>query len=330
MHAVRFHAHGEPDVLQYDTVPCPGPGAGEVLARIEAIGMNFADTVRRRGGNYPVPSPLPFTLGGEAVGEIVAVGAGCDSALIGTRSFLFPGVGCYAEYAVVPLDRLYPLPPGLDAAHSIAIFVQGLSAALILKQAARLEAGQSVLVQGAAGGVGVFAVQLAKAWGAGTVIGAASTEAKRALVTALGADFAVDYGRPGWGDEVRAATGGRGVDIVLEMTGGRIAEESLALIAPFGRAIVYGNASEQHWAVDPETLPPRNLSVTGFWFRPYLERRALLLELLGELGALAAASKLRIEIDRILPLSRAAEAHRALETRGTSGKLVLVPDALSV
>lgn len=328
MSAVRFHEHGEPDVLRYERVPCPAPAPGEVLARVEAIGVNFADTVRRRGGNYPVPSPLPYTLGGEAVGEIVAVGEGGDSRLIGTRSFLFPGVGCYAEYAVVPVERLYPLPDGLDAARCIALFVQGLSAALILRQAARLQNGDTILVQGAAGGVGVLAVQLAKAWGAGTVIGAASTEAKRALALALGADLAVDYGKAGWGDEVRAATGGRGVDLVLEMTGGSIAEESMALLAPFGRSVVYGFASEQHWSVDPETMPPRNLTVTGFWFRPYLERRALLLELLEELGTLAAAGKLRIEIDRVLPLSRAAEAHAALETRATSGKVVLVPDAV--
>jgi NADPH2:quinone reductase len=328
MHAVRFHAHGEPEVLQYDSVPRPVAGPGEVLARIEAIGVNFADTVRRRGGHYPVPSPLPFILGGEAVGEIVAVGPGCNPALIGTRSFVFPGVGCYAEYAAVPVERLYPLPQGLDAPHSIGLFVQCLSAAMILRHAARMQPGETVLVQGAAGGVGVFAVQLAKAWGAGMVIGAASTEAKRALAMELGADMAVDYGRPGWGEEVRTATGGRGVDIVLEMTGGRIAEESMALLAPFGRSVVYGSASEQPWSVDPETLPPRNLSVTGFWFRQYLDRREMLLDFLAEFGVLAAAGKLRVQVDRVLPLSRAAEAHHALETRATSGKVVLVPDAL--
>jgi NADPH:quinone reductase len=329
MHAVRFHSQGSPDVLRYETVPRPRPGPGQVLARIEAIGVNFGDTIRRRGAKYPTPVPLPYTLGGEAVGEIVAVGSGVDPSVIGARRFLFPGDGCYADYAVVPSNRLYPLPEGLDAASSIALFVQGLTAAMLLRQAGRLCGGESVLVQGAAGGVGVFAVQLAKAWGAGMVIGAASTEAKRDLVRSLGADLVVDYGQPGWQDEVRAATGGRGVDIVLEMTGGPIAEASVSLLAPFGRCVVYGSASELDWRIDPENLPPRNLTVTGFWFRPYLERRALLLDLLAEFGQLLASNKLAIKVDRVLPLSRAAEAHVALEARTTIGKVVLVPDGIA-
>jgi len=326
MNAVRFHAHGGPEVLRYEEVARPVPGPGEVLARVEVIGINFADVVRRRGGTYPVPSPLPFTLGGEAVGTIVAIGPGGDPALIGTRSFIFPGSGCYADYAVVAEDRIYPLPASLDAQSSVALFVQGLSAALILRDAARLKQGETVLIQGAAGGVGTFAVQLAKLWGAGMVIGAAGSQAKRDAVLQLGSDAVVDYGAVDWVDQVRAMTGGRGVDIVLEMTGGRIARESLSLLAPFGRSVVFGSASEEPWSVDPGELPPRNLSIIGFWLRQYLDDRDLLLGLLDEFAMLIGSGRLQVKIDSNLPLSKAARAHELLERRETSGKLVMTPD----
>jgi NADPH:quinone reductase len=328
MNAVRFHRKGPPDVLQYERVARPEPGAGEVLVQLEAIGINYADVMRRNGDAYPVPTPLPYTLGSEAVGTIIAAGPGAGEAQIGAGVMIFPGIGCYADYAACPLDRIYPMPPGLDAAQCTALFVQGLSAALILRQSARMQPGETVLVQGAAGGVGVFAVQLAKAWGAGMVIAAAGSEPKRQLALELGADAAVDYGRAGWTDEVRELTGGRGVDIVLEMTGGQVAEDSFSLLAPFGRCIVFGSASGQSWTLDTQKLPPRNASVGGFWLRQYLDQRQLLVDMLAEFGALAQAGKLSIQIDRRLPLSRAFEAHALLESRATSGKLVLIPDDL--
>lgn len=325
MKSVRFHVKGDPDVLVYEDVPKPRPAPGQVLLRIEAAGVNFADTVRRSGAPYPQPSPLPFTLGGECVGVVEEVGETSLENLLGQRMFAFPGGGCYSEYAVSPVDRLFPMPAGLDPVQAIALFVQGLSAALILKSAARMQPGETVLVQGAAGGVGLLAVQLAKIYGAARVIGAASSHAKRELAAQHGADITVDYTNDSWAEQVRDATQGQGVDVVLEMTGGSIGRESLKLLAPFGRSIVYGVAGKEPLILDTGDLPPGNHTVAGFFLRPYLGRRELIEGLLQEFGDFVESGKLRIHVGGVFPLQRAHEAHRGLEERRLSGKLVLIP-----
>ncbi len=323
MKSVRFHSQGAPDVLVYEDVPKPQAQAGEVLVHVEVAGVNFADVVRRRGDPYPQPSPLPYSLGGEAIGIVEATGSPADQHWIGKRVFAFPGKGCYSEYVVAPQNLLFPVPEGIDSVQGIALFVQGLSAALILKAAGRLQSGEAVLVQGAAGGVGLLAVQLAKLYGASLVIGAVSTAEKRQLIIDHGANVAVDYTSATWADEVRSATQGRGVDLVLEMTGGEIARTSMKLLAPFGRSIVYGTASQQPLIVNTEDLPGGNYSVGGFYLRPYLFRRELILGLLEELGNYVKSSQLKIHVGGIFALSQAAQAHQLLESRGTSGKIVL-------
>lgn len=325
MKTVRFHELGEPEVLRYEDVTRPEPGPGQALVRVEATGMNFADVVRRRGDPYPLPSPLPFTLGGECVGIVEAVGAGAPATLVGRRMFAFPGGGCYSEYVVAPVERLFAFPDTLEPVAGISLFVQGLTAALILKRAARMARGETVFVQGAAGGVGFLAIQLAKLYGAGKVIGAASTPAKRELVLAHGADLAVDYTGSGWPDEIRDATGGRGVDVVLEMTGGEVGRQSIKLLAPFGRSIVYGVASREALIVNTEEMPPTNISVGGFYFRAYLPERDLIETLLAEFGEFVQRGQLKIHTGGVYPLRDAVQAHRAMESRATSGKLVLVP-----
>ena len=325
MKATRFHRTGEPEVLVCEDVPRPQPGVGEVLVRIEATGVNFADVVRRRGDPYPFPTPLPYTLGGECIGVVEAATDASAQHLVGQRMFAFPGKGCYAEYVAAPVASLFPVPRGLEPVQGIALFVQGLTAALILKAAARLQAGEAVLVQAAAGGVGLLAVQLARIYGAGLVIGAASTVAKRELATQHGADLALDYTQPGWAEPIRAATQGRGVDIVLEMTGGAIARESMKVLAPFGRSVVYGAAGREPLIVNTEELPPHNHSVSGFFLRPYLARRELIESLLREFGDFVADGRLKIHIGGVFALEHAADAHRALDSRSASGKLVLVP-----
>lgn len=325
MKTVRFHRLGAPEVLVYEDVPRPIPQPGFALVRVEATGVNFADVVRRNGDPYPVPSPLPYTLGGECVGVVEAVGAGAAADLVGRRMFAFPGAGCYSEYVVVPLDRLYAFPQGLEPEAGISLFVQGLSAALILRRAARLAPGETVLVQGAAGGVGFLAVQLAKLYGAGMVIGAASSAEKRELVLTHGADLAVDYTQPEWPAQVRAATDGRGVDVVLEMTGGEVARQCMGLLAPFGRSIVYGVASREPLIVNTEEMPPRNISVTGFYLRSFLGERALIESMLADFAGFVQDGRLKIHTGGVFRLKDAAQAHRALEGRATTGKLVLVP-----
>ncbi|AMY71045.1 quinone oxidoreductase family protein [Frigidibacter mobilis] len=328
MKAIRLHGHGGPEVLTYESVPVPQPAAGEVVIRTRATGVNFADTIRRRGGTYAVPTPLPYLLGGEAVGIVEAVGEGADPGLVGRRVLVFPGQGSYAEFVAAPEIRVYPLPDTLPDAEALALFVQGLTAALILKKHVRMDKSDTVLVQAAAGGVGSIAIQLARHYGAAKVIGCASSEEKRALVLSLGADAAVDYSRAGWGEEVRTLTGGKGVDVVMEVTGGEVAATSFALLKTFGRVCAYGLTSEDRWQIDTQNLCPKCAFVSGFWLRQYLDDKPLILAELDELARLVASGALKIQIGGRFRLSDAVSAHQALETRASMGKLILVPDAL--
>lgn len=324
MKAIQIQRYGGPEVLTLVEIAQPVPGPGEVLIRVEAAGVNYADTMRRRD-RYPAPTPLPFVLGIEIAGTIVAHGEGVTQPALGTPVFAAPGSGGYAQFATASASQVIPIPPSLDAAHSTALLIQGLTAALTIKDAARLQNGESVLVQGAAGGVGVFAVQLAKLYGAGTVIGAASTEAKRSKARDLGADVTVDYTQPGWTDAVKAATGGRGADIILDMAGGSISEQSLDALAPFGRMIVYGMASGDPVSLDPTRLLFSNQTITGFGLPDWFARPDLIQERLGEIIGHVLSGRLKLSLDHVLPLAEAAEAHRLLETRQTTGKIVLIP-----
>jgi NADPH2:quinone reductase len=189
--------------------------------------LNFADVMRRRGDDYPDPSPPPFILGAEVAGTIAAVGPGVTALEVGTAVLATPGAGGYAQYICVPAAMVVPVPPGVSAVQAAALVGHGLTAALSLRNAARLAPGESVLVETAAGGVGSFAVQLAKLYGAGKVIAAASTPEKRAIAERLGADASVDYMAPGWAEKVRGLTNGRGVDVVLEMAGGETVGQAL-------------------------------------------------------------------------------------------------------
>ena len=325
MKAVRFHKNGGPEVLVYEDVVDPTPKDGEVLIRIEAVGMNFADVMRRRGDPYPDPSPTPFTLGAEVAGTIAALGDGVTTLEVGTLVVAAPGSGGYAQYICVPAATVIPLPPGMSAVQAAALVGQGLTAALTLRKAARLVEGESVLIEAAAGGVGSFAVQLAKLYGAGKVIAAASTPEKRAIAERLGADASVDYMDPGWAEEVRAQTNGNGVDVVLEMTGGPTVNQALDAMAPFGRMIFIGQSSGKTASIEPWRLTVPNHTVTGFYLGAYLAFPELILSTLTEIIGFIMTGKLELQIGKVLPLSQAAEAHRLLEGRKTTGKVVLQP-----
>ncbi|WP_197274537.1 zinc-binding dehydrogenase [Novosphingobium sp. AAP83] len=327
MNTVRFHQSGEPEVLIYEQVDRPAPMAGQVLVKVSAIGVNYADVMRRSApDSYPVPSPLPYALGGEATGTIVELGAGVSPHYQGRRAIVFPGAGCYSDYVVVPVDRVFDLPEGLSDEDALALFVQGLTAAFVLRYSARLAHNETLLVQGAAGGVGNLAVQLGRQYGAGKIIGCASSPEKRALVERLGADLTVDYRDPAWPDQVRDFTQGKGVDVVMEMTGGTVAHQSISLLAPFGRSIIYGHSSGEKPIVDISILPPRNLSITGFYFRAFLDRADLVANTLQELATLVSTGRLEVQQGGKFPLSEAASAHRLLESRTSTGKLILEPD----
>jgi NADPH:quinone reductase len=331
MKAVRFHEHGGPEVLRWEDVPDPVPGPGQVLLRVLAAGVNYADASRRTGGtSYPRPTPLPFTPGSEVVGIVETLGDGVTAVERGATVMAWLGQGGYAEMAVADAADLLPVPPGVAPIEALSLIIQGLSAALILKGSARLQAGESVLIEGAAGGVGVLAVQLAKIYGAGRVIGAASTPAKRDLVMSLGADAAVDYSKPGWAADVKAKNGGKPVDIILEMTGGAVFDEALDCLAPFGRMVAYGNASRQPMTINVQRLYAPCQTVTGFFLSGFIagqsrDRGAFAARLLSELGGYVESGRLRLQRGGTYKLAQAADAHRAIETRGTTGKIVLMP-----
>ena len=335
MEAVRAESFGTPDVLVLEEVPVPRPGAGQVLIRVESAGVNFSDVKRRRNDPYPFPTTLPYTPGGEVAGTVEALGGGVDGPPVGTPVFALVGAdgsGGYAQFAVANAPQVVPIPPGVDADAASGLLIAGSTAVLILKEAARLRGGETVLVQGAAGGVGSYAVQVAKLLGARTVIGAAGTAEKREAVLALGADHAVDYTGEGWTGRILELTGGRGVDVLLEMAGGTSFEQGLSCLAPFGRAVVYGSTSGQPLRMGPETIntffydPSPNQSIVAFnlglWFGSRPEAAVGALQ---TLIGYVSSGRVKIPIGHVLPLGRAAEAHRMLEERRTTGKIVLKP-----
>lgn len=325
MRAIRFHELGGPEVLQLGDVPTPVPGAGEVLIEVVAAGINYADT-RRRLGVYLEPSPLPFTLGSEVAGRIVRIGEGVTGWQTGDRVMAMVGQGGYADYVVAPASALLPIPDGMSFAEAAAFPIQGLTAYHLLRTAGRLAPGESVLVHAAAGGVGTLAVQLARLMGAGTIYATASTFEKLELARSLGADVLINYTSEDFSERIREharAQGKRGVDIVLEAVGGEVFERSLLCLAPFGRLAVYGVSSGQVLQFNPVQLMRRCQEVIGFYLPPLLTRPDLLLPSLQQLTAYLKSGKLRIIVGETLPLEQAAEAHRRLEARQTTGKVVL-------
>ena len=325
MKTVRFHNTGGPEVLVYEDVPEPTPGADEVLIRVEAVGMNFADVLRRRGDDYPEASPTPFTLGGEVSGTIAAMGANVKGLELGMLVYAATRQGGYAQYVTAAAAAVIPMPPGVSAAQATSLVVQGLTAAFALRDSGRLAKGESVLIEAAAGGVGSFAVQLAKLFGAGKVIAAASSAEKRDFALSLGADAAVDYTAPGWAEEVKELTGGRGADVVLEMVGGETVAQALDALAPFGRMVVYGQSSGLAATVNPQRLVNFNQSIVGFYIAAFFQKPDLLKATLAEVIGYVTTGKLTLNVGAVLPLSKAVEAHRLLEGRKTTGKVVLEP-----
>lgn len=334
MKAIRISRKGSPDVLDYEDLPIPSIGPGEVLVRNEAAGLNFADAQRRGGRYYPVPTPLPYVLGGEFSGVVAAVGDEVSGVRVGDRVFGITDPArsaCYAQYVAAPAIEVFPLPDGIGFAEATALLVQGLTAYFLLRDGVRIAENDSALVLAAAGGVGSLTVQLAKIMGADQVIGTASTPEKRQLVLDLGADAVFDYTQPGWHAEVRRLTGGRGVDTAMLSGGGEMLDESTASLAPFGRLAVYGAADGKMPVFDflgepGSDRPDMNLSFTFFALTYYVAHaRAELARALDELVGYVRDGRLRLVLDRQLPLSEAAEAHRRIEGRQTTGKVVLLP-----
>ena len=322
MKAVRVHAPGGPEALRYEDVPQPTPKAGEVVVALEAIGVNFIDVYFRKG---LYKAPMPFLLGLEGAGTVRALGEGVEDVKIGDRVAYSSIPGSYAELVAVPVGRLVALPDGISAEQGAAAMIQGMTAHFLACAAWQLQWGQRCLVHAAAGGVGLLLCQIAKLRGA-HVIGTVSTEEKAELARRAGADDIVFYEREDLVAAVKRLTGGKGVDVVYDGVGRATFEKSLDCVRARGMIVLYGQSSGP---VPPFEIQLLNQKGSLFVTRPnlahYVSTREELLERAGDVFRWIRDGKLEVRIGAEFPLREAAEAHRALEGRNTTGKVLLIP-----
>ncbi len=324
MHAIRIHMTGGPEVLRYEELPQPRPAAGQVLVRVSAAGVNYIDTYHR-SGLYPLA--LPTTLGQEGAGTVEALGPDITSLTLGDRVAWTGVPGSYAEYVLAPADRLVLVPPALTLEQAAAAMLQGMTAHYLACTTYPLQAGQSCLVHAAAGGVGLLLVQIAKLRGA-RVIGTVSTPAKAELAREAGADHVIRYTEEDFEAEVKRLTDGAGVQVVYDSVGRATFEKSLNCLARRGMLVLFGQSSGPVAPFDPQILNQKgSLFLTRPSLAHYIATRQELLARAGDILGWIAGGRLRVRIHATYPLARAAEAHRDLESRATSGKLLLIPGA---
>jgi NADPH2:quinone reductase len=313
MRAIQISQFGGPEVLVVADLPRPEPASEAVLIEVRRAGINFADT-HSRTNSYLAPAQLPLVPGTEVAGVRVDTGE---------RVVALTGTGGYAEYAVAPPAQVFPVPDGVDDGAALALLVQGLTAWHLYATSARVRPGESVVVHAGAGGVGTLAIQLAPLFDAGRVIATASSEAKRALCLELGADAAIDSAPEGMRGRLLAANDARPVDAVFEMTGGEVFRQSLRALAPFGRLVTYGMASGEAIEVSAGELMRGSSAVIGFWLVHCLGSAAMSGDVLARLFELVLEGRLTPVIGETYPLADAAQAHRDLAARTTTGKLLL-------
>lgn len=321
MKAIRYHEFGGPEVLQLEELPVPTPGPGQALVKVAAAGVNFID-IYQRAGWYKVP--LPAIPGNEGAGVVEAVGAGVTDAAAGDRVAWFGAAGCYAEYALVPADKLVPLPAALSFEQGAAAMVQGVTAYVLSHVTYPLKPGDRCLVHAAAGGVGLLLCQMAKAAGA-TVIGTTSTPEKAALARAAGAHEVILYTEQDFLEEVKRITGGAGVNVVYDSVGKDTFDRSLECLAPLGMLVSFGQSSGFPAPLDIQRLGGmRSAFVTRPSVFAYVQQREKYLAYARAVFDMAVAGTLTLRIGGVYPLTQAAAAQVALAGRGTTGKLVLV------
>ncbi len=322
MQAIRVHAPGGPEVLHLEEVPVPSPGAGEALVRLEAAGVNFID-VYKRTGLYKMP--LPGTLGEEGSGTVVEVAAGVTGVTAGDRVAWAGAMGSYADYAVIPVAKLVPLPVSVDVAVGAAVMLQGMTAHYLATSIYPLKEGDRCLVHAAAGGVGLLLVQIAKRRGA-FVIATAGSDEKGALARDAGADEVILYTRDDFGAETKRLTGGRGVNVIYDSVGRTTFLPGLDLLVPRGMMVLFGQSSGPVAPIDPQLLSQKgSLFLTRPTLGHYTATRDELLWRARELFEWIADRTLSVRIGAEYPLDEAPEAHRALEGRRTTGKVLLRP-----
>ena len=322
MKAVVVHECGGPEAMVYEETTRPVPKAGEALIKVSAIGLNYID-VYHRTGLYSLPRP--FIPGMEGAGVVEEVGPEVTGVSPGDRVVWAMQIGAYAEFAVVPAWKLVPIPAGVGDQAAAALILQGMTAHYLTTSVHQLKAGQTVLVHAAAGGAGLLLVQLARRAGA-RVIGTVSTAAKAELARAAGADEVILYTEADFDAETRRLTEGRGVEVVYDSVGRETFSKSLNCLAPRGMLALYGQSSGPVPAFDPGLLAQKgSLFLTRPSLAHYAASREELLWRAGELLALVEAGELQLRIEQTFPLSAVAEAHRQLEARLTTGKVLLLP-----
>jgi len=322
MKAVRVHKYGGPEVLTMDDIAVPEPKAGEARVKIEAIGVNFID-IYQRTGLYPIQTP--FTLGSEAAGVVDAVGPGVTEVRKGDRVAYSMVIGAYAEFAVVPAWRLVPVPVNVDAKSAACLMLQGMTAHYLTHSTYALKKGETALVHAAAGGVGLLLIQIAKQLGA-NVIGTVSTEAKAQLAKELGADHVILYTQSDFLAEVKKLTDNRGVHVVYDSVGQTTFDKSLDCLKPRGYLVLFGQSSGPVPPFDPGKLAAKgSLFLTRPSLAHYTLNRDELLQRADDLFNWTASGKLKLRIEKTFAMANAADAHRDLEGRKTTGKVILLP-----
>jgi NADPH2:quinone reductase len=322
MKAVRATEAGGPEVLRYEELPRPEPKEGEALVRIEAAGVNFID-VYFRTGQYK--APYPMTLGSEAAGTVEAIGPGVSGVRKGDRVGSVNFSGSYAEYAIARADRLVAIPDGVTTRQAAASLLQGMTAQYLTRSTYRLREGETCLVHAAAGGVGLLLCQIARRIGA-RVIGTAGSPEKAEMARKAGAHHVIEYRTQSFAEEVRRLTGGNGVQVVYDSVGKDTFAGSLDSLAMRGLLALFGQSSGKVEAFDPQILNQKgSLYLTRPTLFHYAAKREDLVERSGELFGWIGRGELDVKVFREVPLAEAAEAHRLLEGRKTSGKLLLIP-----
>lgn len=333
MKAIQYERFGGPDVLEYLDLPNPTPGSGQLLIETAAIGVNFPD-IRERLGVYNKAETrvggvqLPQVGGLAVAGTVVAAGPQ-TSVEVGRKVVALMKKGAYAQLAVAEEPLSAVIDDDADQVTLAGFAAQAACAHLLLQASTTLRAGESLLVHGAAGGVGSLAVQIAKALGAKPVIGTASTAERREFVESLGADAAISYEEPGWTERVRELTAGRGVDVLIESIGGDVFEQNFDALATFGRYLLLGSTRGPGEPFAPRRLMTKSQALIGFYLPVFYDRPELIGNALRFLADGLKTGQITPSVDEVLPLSQAAEAHRRLESREVRGVIVLDPTSES-
>jgi len=322
MKAIRVHTPGGPEALRFDDVPEPAPKAGEAVVKVDAAGLNFIDVYFRTGA---YKAELPFTVGLEAGGTVTAVGEGVTEVKVGDK-VAYTGVpGAYAQYAAVPAARLVTLPTGVTTRQGAAAMLQGMTAHYLATSSWPLRKGDTCVVHAAAGGVGLLLCQIAKLRGA-RVIGTVSTEDKAKLARQAGADEIIFYTRQDFESEVKRLTDGKGVRVIYDGVGKTTFDKGLNCLVPRGMMVLFGQSSGPVAPFDPAVLSAKgSLFLTRPSLNHHIITREELLQRADEVVGWVRDGKLKLRMDTEFPLKDATEAHRALEGRKTTGKVLLIP-----